>query len=211
MIPGDDKLFALLAESTNGHNSANYLFLDHHQEKTRIYIVFEVEAKKPVTSATVEIDGKPITNLTLVDTYSTLTIEDSETLVQTSGGKYLWQVAYFEHDDLQEGSHICISATTKAGGFNIEHIDHVLQVKYSLTVTKELSMVNGSPVQSGQKVAVGDTLTWVINVENHGDIDLVSITVKDQLPGAVLDITDSFDLAAGEAKQIFACTGPWSR
>lgn len=203
-IPGDDKVFALEAESTNGHNEAKFLFLDHHQEEARVYIVFEVNEGKPIISATVEVGGEPITDLTLLGTYDSLTVEDTGVVKYPTDSKNVWQVTYFEHDDLQDGSHICISAKTKAGGFNLTHVDHSLHVSYGMTVTKELATVNGAPAQVGQNVAVGDTLTWVIHVENHGEVEIDGITVEEQLPGAVMDVTGSFDLLPGEIKQIIA-------
>lgn len=204
IIPGDDKVFALEAASTNGHNEAHYLFLDHHQGKTRVYIVFEVDSKKPFISATVELNGEPITDLTLVGTFDSITVEDTGVVKYPIRDGELWQLAYFEHDDLQDGSHICISAETKAGGFNLTHVDHILHVSYGLTVTKELATINGEPAQNGQNVAVGDTLTWVIHVENHGEVEIDGITVEEQLPGAVMDVTGSFDLLPEEIKQIIA-------
>ena len=66
----------------------------------------------------------------------------------------------------------------------------------SLTVDKELTLVNGQTYTNGS-VSVGDTLTYTITVKNTGNVELTNVSVKDTFNGkSTLNFAASNDYTA---------------
>lgn len=204
-IPDSDKVYALSGVSGNSKNSAEYIAVD----KDIIYVIFTVRKDKYFKEGSVNVPSLEKTyDLIFTEenrAYDHLIVHNTELMPEgKSDGKYVWQVGYFTLKDVNADAHLIISAVTGSGGFDVDNVEYTLQVKYGMTVTKELVAVNDQAVADTAMVNVGDKITWHIKVQNSGDIDLTGITVDDKLPGTELDFTGPFDLAAHETKTIVA-------
>lgn len=204
-VPATCKVYQLVGTSTNNKTEAEYLAYDGQN----VYILFMTRQDKPILTGSFDFKANSNDQIALNftgDVFDTVTVEGNVLLPKTASDKtYYWQVGTCTLNQLSGSTDVYVTATTKAGGFDLQDVHYTLDVTYGLLATKKVIAINDVPVDDIPIVDVGDTILWHITIENVGDFSLSGITVEDKLPGAWLTNYDGeFSLNPGEKKVIEA-------